>query len=488
LRDTHLLLGGTKNYRIFAMQPQIIWDEFLKIAKEEAGSQVVETWFKAVTLDKINIHKQEVTLKMPNNFVSNWIQEHYMSLLKTHLRRLLNIENIHIIFAAIAKQKPEATPSSPHHTTLVSKPMYQPATIAPPSNTQLIPHTAIKKKEGNSTLNEAYQFDTFVVGPSNSLAHGAAYAVSQSLGTVYNPLFIYGGTGLGKTHLLHAIGREVKRQNKFTRVRYETSDKFMRNFIQSIRFDKAHLFRERYQQIDLLLLDDIQFFSNKEQTQETFFHIFNTLYEQKKQIVLSSDTFPEEIKGLQRRLTSRMEWGLVADMQIPDLETKIAILNKKADSHNIRIDEEVCTFIAQRIHSNIRQLEGALIRVEAFASLTGQKISLSLAKRVLLNFKESKNQPLELTEVATIIAKFYGTTVNEIKSKKRSKDIASIRQIACYFMKKHTAYSLQSIGNFFNGRDHSTIIHAVSKVEKHIEKDRYFAQKIKHLEQEITQR
>jgi len=312
------------------IQPHVIWEEFLKIAREEAGSQVVETWFKAVSLSAINIDRQEITLIMPNSFVSNWIQEHYHSLLVTHLKRLLNTPSVTIIFAG-----PQIEKKAEHvadNGILIPAQTFKPATITKMGSTQLVPHTAPTRPREQQPLNEHYRFDTFVVGPSNSLAHGASYAVSQSLGTVYNPLFIYGGTGLGKTHLLHAIGNEAKKQCPDIRVRYETSDNFMHDFIRAIRFDKAHQFRERYLNLDLLLIDDIQFFSNKEQTQETFFHIFNALYEQKKQIVLSSDTFPEEIKGLQSRLTSRMEWGLVADMQTPDLETKVAILTKNPNN------------------------------------------------------------------------------------------------------------------------------------------------------------
>ncbi len=467
------------------MQPHIIWEEFLKIAKEEAGSQVVETWFKAVILESINIERQEVTLIMPNSFVSNWIQENYHTLLITHLKRLLNTQTIIIIFAGPHNNKKSNNPTP--EVSLSTPTTFRPAVITKmnPASNQLIPHASQNKPKEHQALNDQYRFDTFVVGPSNSLAHGAAYAVSQALGRVYNPLFIYGGTGLGKTHLLHAIGNEAKRQNPDLRVRYETSDQFMHDFIRSIRFDKAHQFRDRYLNLDVLLIDDIQFFSNKEQTQETFFHIFNALYEQKKQIVLSSDTFPEEIKGLQSRLTSRMEWGLVADMQTPDLETKIAILTKKAEQHGIVLDDEVGHFISSRVHTNIRQLEGALIRVDAFASLTGQPISLALAKRVLVNFNEPRPQAIDLHDVALQVAKKFSVTMADLKSKNRNKDVSNARQIACYMMKKLTHHSLQAIGQFFNGRNHSTIIHSINSVEEMCKNDHNFAIKIQRIEEEI---
>ncbi len=474
------------------MHTNIVWEEFLKIAKEEAGSQVVETWFKAVTLETIDSRENSIALKMPNNFVRNWIQEHYHSLLTTHLKRLLNCSTLTIKYLdshnnTTSTKKPEAKSSGHSFTPAILQTSSQ---MTPEENKKeyaITPHKS-KYRSKKNALNPQYHFDSFVVGPSNSLAHGAAYAVSQNLGNVYNPLLIYGGTGLGKTHLLHAIGNAAREVNPQLRVKYETSDQFMHDFISSIRFDKAHQFRERYKNIDLLLIDDVQFFSNKEQTQETFFHIFNTLYEQKKQIVMSADMFPEEIKGLQGRLKSRMEWGLVADMQTPDLETKIAILNKKAELHNISLSQEVSHFIASRVHSNIRQLEGALIRVDAFASLTGQKITLELAQKVLINFQtQPKQSTLQLSDIGQKVAKYFATTMQELKSKKRSQQIAMARQVACYLMKKLTNESLQSIGDFLGGRDHSTIIHAINKIEQLIIDDLSIAQKIKTIKVDLTQ-
>lgn len=469
---------------------QLIWEEFLKIIKQEAGSQVVETWFKAVTMQTWNAEKKTVTLKTPNMFVRNWIQNHYTSLIKTHLSRMLHSEEINVELTC-SKQSKER---SMHRKNII------PASIlhnhTPPTNLpSVIPNrsTAIQAtKMSPGNLNETYTFDSFVVGPSNSLAHAASYAISQNIGTVYNPLFIYGGTGLGKTHLLHAIGNEVKKNNPNANAYYETSDKFINDFINSIRFDRTNKFRQKYQKLDLFLLDDIQFFSNKEQTQETFFHIFNTLFEQKKQIIFSSDTFPQEITGLQSRLKSRLECGLVADIQMPDLETKIAILNKKAEINAIPIDTEVAEFIASRVLSNIRELEGALIRVGAFASLTNQRLTVELAKRVLINLKEygpnnnkHGREAEQLTKVLKILSKNNSISITDLKSHRRQKDIATTRQIAFYLMKKTTFFSLKIIGEFVGGRDHSTVIHAISKVEKKIKTDISFEKKLKQLEQEI---
>lgn len=479
---------------------QLIWEEFLKIIKEEAGSQIVETWFKAVMLEEWNPATTTVTLRVPNQFVSKWIQDHYASLLKTHLGRLLHSSTIRLFFisngqetpvrsiipASVAQASiPITTPSDFKASQLASPESLAYPLSNKPSSTSI---TISKKRSRDSnptTLNENYHFDNFVVGPSNSLAHAAAWAVTQSVGTVYNPLFIYGGTGLGKTHLLHAIGNEAKKNNPNLIVRYETCDRFINEFIHSIRLERSTQFREKYQKIDLLLLDDIQFLSNKEQTQESFFHIFNALYEQQKQIILSSDTFPKEITGLQNRLKSRMEWGLVADIQIPDLETKIAILEQKSDAHGIALHPDVADFIASRVISNIRELEGALIRVSAFATLTNQPISLEMARKVLLNLNEKKKDGVQLENVLKTVAKFFEVSAHEIKSKKRHKDITFVRQITLYLMKKLTSSSLQTIGSFIGGRDHSTVIHAITKVESMLHEEKDLAQKLRQIEQEV---
>ena len=476
---------------------QLIWDEFLKIMKQEAGSQVVETWFKAVSLDKWNAEKKTVTLKTPNMFVQNWIQNHYTNLIKTHLSRMLHSQEINIDLTCDIKQKTSFYPHKKNIMPAEALLNKNENNFNKQQNSRNLPTVIqnktttlqkIKNRIGN--INEEYTFDGFVVGPNNSLAHAASYAISQNLGTVYNPLFIYGGTGLGKTHLLHAIGNEVRKGNPKANIFYETSDKFINDFINSIRFDRTNQFRQKYQKLDLFLLDDIQFFSNKEQTQEMFFHIFNTLYEQKKQIIFSSDTFPQEITGLQSRLKSRLECGLVADIQMPDLETKMAILRKKAKLNNINLNDEVAEFIASRVLSSIRELEGALIRVGAFASLTNQKLTIELARKVLINLKENGNgkngkEEIQLNKVLKILAKNYSVSISDLKSHKRQKDIATTRQIAFYLMKKITFFSLKTIGEYIGGRDHSTVIHAITKVEKQLKTDEHLTKKLKLLEEEV---
>lgn len=471
------------------MQESIIWDEFLKIVKEEEGSQVVETWFKAVIPQTIDPSSGVVILTVPNMFVLRWIKEHYFGLVERHLARLLNTPQISLSLVTEKQLTPQAPAVIPHfvpaRTTLITQNGQEEHEEGTHSPTALVSQQTAKKGRPQTPINPLYQFDTFVVGPSNSLAHGAAYAVSQSLGTAYNPLFIYGGTGLGKTHLLHAIGNEARRRSKDVLVHYETADQFIHKFIQAIRFDKAHLFREQYLKIDVLLIDDIQFLSKKEQTQETFFHIFNALHEQGKQIVITSDTTPDEIQGLHKRLISRMEWGLVADMYTPDFETKVAILTRKAESAAIDLPEDVCHFIAQSVNSNIRQLEGALVRIEAYASLSGQKITLSLAQHVLSHIADKPREAPDLFAVAECVAEAFDFTIADLRSKKRDKDLSAVRHIACYIMKKATPQSLRAIGAFFNGRDHSTVLHAISKVEDALKTDMRLAKKIEKIEKRI---
>ncbi len=471
---------------------QLVWDEFLKLIKQDAGSQIVETWFKAVSMQDWNSATGAVTLKTPNQFVSKWIQEHYIELLKKHFSRLLHVNEIKIIFICSGQEPHQIRniiPASTIQITSNQVHISNPPTIIKESMHQSKALVKIHKKDpfnqNRNNLNENYIFENFIVGPSNSLANAAAIAVVENLGKVYNPLFIYGGTGLGKTHLMHAIGNTAKKKYPNMTVCYESTDRFITEFINCIRFDKADQFRSKYQKLDLLLLDDVQFLSNKEQTQEIFFHIFNNLYEEHKQIIMSSDTFPKEISGLQSRLKSRLEWGLVADIQIPDLETKIAILNKKAEQNKMNLPNDVANFIASRVISNIRELEGALVRVSAFAALINTPISIELAKKVLLNLSNPKTENTSLETVLKIAAKNFDVSVLDIKAKKRHKEVAQVRQIVFYLMKKLTNCSLQVIGSFVGGRDHSTVIHAIVKVETMLSDDLDMAKKIKMIEQEI---
>jgi chromosomal replication initiator protein len=315
-------------------------------------------------------------------------------------------------------------------------------------------------------LNPRYTFDTFIVGPSNQFAHAACRAVAEAPSRSYNPLFIYGGVGLGKTHLMHAVGQYVLQHDPSLKLTYISSERFMNEMINAVRYDRILDFRERYRSVDVLLVDDIQFVSGKEGTQTEFFHTFNALYDAQKQIVLSSDRPPHEIPALEERLRSRFEWGLIADIQPPDLETKIAILKRKAEAEAVPLADNVAIYMAGRIKSNIRELEGSLIRLIAYASLTGREISLELTQEVLRNVIEQDDKAVTIEGIQKYISDYYQLKVGELKSRNNSKSIAMPRQIAMYLSKSLTNASLPEIGRSFGGKHHSTVIHSIKKVEE----------------------
>ncbi|CAM6002345.1 unnamed protein product, partial [Sphagnum balticum] len=469
-----------------------IWQEFLKIAREEAGSPVVETWFKAVACLLWDHQHKTIYLKAPNHFVKDWIVKNYIELLRTHLGRLLNEKLLTIQFV---DKLPEPEPLKSHdpQATII------PAAVissAQPSSLVVTPghgrHELLKgplrtvartdKIQPRHGLNEAYTFDTFVVGPSNSLAYAAAMAVAEKPGILYNPFFMYGPSGLGKTHLLHAIGDSIKKVNKKMVIVYQTADRFVQEFIHAIRFNKTHLFEAKYKNIDILLMDDIQFISHKEQTQEAFFHIFNTLHQKQKQIICTSDALPGDIGGLAQRMRSRLEWGLVADLSMPTLETKIAIVKKKAEIHHEPISDAIAERIARCVTSSIRELEGALIRVLACASLTRQPITQELVDKVLFkNNPYQSRQPLDLPKVVRSVVSYFNITLAELRSEKRDKEISQARHVAFYLMKKYTDKSLKEIGAFLARKDHSTVLHAYEKINSHRQNDNV----LNHLLQEI---
>ena len=341
----------------------------------------------------------------------------------------------------------------------------------------------------NSTLNPKYTFDTFVVGNNNRFAHAAALAVAEAPATSYNPLFIYGGVGLGKTHLMHAIGNAILRKNKKANILYVTSEKFTNQLINSIKDNTSAQFRDKYRNIDVLLIDDIQFIAGKERTQEEFFHTFNTLHDANKQIILSSDRPPKEIPTLEDRLRSRFEWGLIADIQAPDFETRMAILKKKADVEKLNVPNEVMVYIATKIKSNIRELEGALIRIVAYSSLTNREITVDLATEALkdiISNKQNKNITIDL--IQDVIAAYFNLRVEDLKSQRRTRNIAYPRQIAMYLSRKLTDMSLPKIGEEFGGRDHTTVIHAYEKISEGLKSDESLQRTIDDITKKITQK
>lgn len=444
-----------------------IWQEFLQVVTEEVGSRVVETWFKAITLTRWDAASKTVYLKAPNAFIKDWIVAHYSTLLKSHLSRLLSEQRISLLFLDESKVTT---------TQLVQ--------TAPRATSGTI-EQAVTVTASKHVLNPAYQFESFVVGPHNALAYAAALAVADAPGTLYNPLCIYGGPGLGKTHLLQAVGNRVRATNPKARILYQSADRFVHEFITAIRFDKIAPFEKRYREVDVLLIDDVQCIAHKAQTQEAFFQIFNSLYESGKQIVFSSNALPGTIDGVSDRLRSRLDGGLIADLQIPTLETKIAILQKKADAQKESLSDDVAHYIATRVQSNVRELEGLLIRVLAFATLTHQAINLDLAHKVLMrtSIESTRSVALDLPRIADKIAKHYNFSIHQLRSTKRQKTISLARHVGMYFMKKKTDHSLIDIATFWHRKDHSTVIHAIEKIEQLKQADSSFMEELSRLEQ-----
>ena len=343
--------------------------------------------------------------------------------------------------------------------------------------------------EMSSTLNPKYTFDSFVIGNSNRFAHAASLAVAESPAKAYNPLFIYGGVGLGKTHLMHAIGHYILQNNPNAKVVYVSSEKFTNELINAIKDDKNEEFRTKYRSVDVLLIDDIQFIAGKERTQEEFFHTFNTLHEANKQIILSSDRPPKEIPTLEDRLRSRFEWGLIADIQAPDFETRMAILKKKADVENLNVPNEVMVYIATKIKSNIRELEGALIRIVAYSSLTNREITVDLATEALKDIISNKqNKSITIDLIQDVVAAYFNLRVEDLKSQRRTRNVAYPRQIAMYLSRKLTDMSLPKIGEEFGGRDHTTVIHAYEKISETLNNDESLEHTINDITKKLTQK
>ena len=462
---------------------EVVWQNFLKIAEAELGIRAVETWIKAVSFYRYDMTLHKVYLKAPNSFVKDWVQTHYQQLFEVNLKRLLDIDFISIHFFV----GDEVAPSVVVDNTIERSQELVPE-ILPTKKIRPVQYAPAKKIDSNqmiNRLNSAYTFDSFVVGPNNSFAYAAARAVVDKLGRLYNPLLLYGGCGLGKTHLLHSIGNDVLSQNPDAVVLYQTTDRFINEFINAIRFNQMQTFRAKYKQIDVLLIDDIQFMANKDQIQEAFFHIFNSLYDAHKQIVFSSDVLPRDLGGLADRLKSRLEWGLVADLQVPRLETKIAILKRKAFAQNELLSDEAANLIARRAISNVRELEGSLIRVLAFASLTNQPVNIDLITKVLGTEQQSHSVIIEFDAITKVIQKhfFYGLT--ELRSKNRTKDISLARQITMYLMKQVTHKSLREIGEFLNRKDHTTIAHAIQRIDDLRKIDQDLDIRLLNLEKEL---
>src|SRR5687767_10493374 len=422
-----------------------IWDQVLTRIETKVNRHSFYTWFKPTSF--VADGGASITIRVPNALFKDWLTKHYSVVLSEALAEVRR-PGVSVVFVA------EGLPVPP-----VPEPIAAPAE-EPPATPTVAPSTA------PGGLNPRYTFDTFIVGPSNQFAHAACRAVAEAPSGSYNPLFIYGGVGLGKTHLMHAIGHYVLQHEPSLKLTYISSERFMNEMINALRYERILDFRERYRSVDILLVDDIQFVSGKDGTQTEFFHTFNALYDSHKQIVLSSDRPPHEIPALEERLRSRFEWGLIADIQSPDLETKVAILKRKAEAEAVPLPDEVALFIAQRIKSNIRELEGSLIRLIAYASLTGRDISLELTQEVLRNAMDLDERSITLESIQRYVADNYKLKVVDLKSRNNSKSVALPRQVAMYLCKALTQASLPEIGRCFGGKHHSTVIHSIKKIEE----------------------
>jgi chromosomal replication initiator protein len=417
-----------------------IWDQVLARIETKVSQHTFSTWFRPTSF--VADSGTNLRVRVPNALFSDWLTKHHSTVLEEALAEV-NRRGCAVSFVTEDADIPADSRLASEHA--------------------LESEEIVAAKPGG--LAPRYSFDTFIVGPSNQFAHAACRAVAEAPSRSYNPLFIYGGVGLGKTHLMHAIGHYVLTHLTTLKLTYISSERFMNEMINAVRYDRILDFRERYRSVDVLLIDDIQFIAGKDGTQNEFFHTFNALYDSQKQIVISSDCPPHEIPSLEERLRSRFEWGLIADIQPPDLETKVAILKKKAEAEGIPLPDNVAIYIAGKIKSNIRELEGSLIRLIAYASLTAREISLPLAQDVLRNILQNDDRAVTIEIIQKFVSDYYQLKVGELKSRNNSKSVAMPRQIAMYLCKSLTSASLPEIGRSFGGKHHSTVIHSIRKIE-----------------------
>ncbi len=448
-----------------------LWKDTIAQLELNLNPQHFSTWIKPIKL--VKIEQDVVSLEVPNRFVLDWVKDNYCKLIQKVLSDLSAV-NYRLQFSVAG----QARDNLPERIT--------PTDVRVNSANPKADNKARNSNSVEVNLNRKYTFEEFVAGSSNQFAYAAAMAVANNPATTYNPLFIYGGVGLGKTHLVNAIGNAILKKSAHMRICYYTSEKFMNELINSLRYNRMDDFRNKFRSMDVLLIDDIQFIAGKERTQEEFFHTFNALYESHKQIIVTSDKFPKDIPGLEERLRSRFEWGLIADIQPPDIETKQAILNMKAEQNRIVLPEDVTQFLASSISSNVRELEGYLIRIGAYASLTATPISLSMAKEVLKDILVEKNRELSIEEIIKKVSLHYNIKISDIKSSKRLKAVVLPRQIAMYLARQLTSSSYPEIGSKFGGKDHSTIIHAIRKIDKLIVDDYQLRNTLENLKTALT--
>ncbi|HWN08816.1 MAG TPA: chromosomal replication initiator protein DnaA [Pyrinomonadaceae bacterium] len=448
-----------------------LWDTVLRTIKTKLQGESFETWFHPIRFEGIDQSRRLIRLRAPNQVVRDWVKVNYANLIDQ------SFGEVSLGGYSVEWRLPEENLKTP----IPSSPQPPPTDVAAPQvneSSEPVTEVAVSafpvveisppevKPVFDPTLNSKYTFDSFVVGSCNQFAHAASLAVAEAPGKTYNPLYLYGGVGLGKTHLMHACGHAIKQRNPHLRLCYLSSERFMNELINSIRYDKTQAFREKYRSVDVLLIDDIQFMAGKERTQEEFFHTFNSLYELQKQIVITSDCPPREIPTLEERLHSRFEWGLIADIEPPDLETKVAILKRKAETMGVSIPDDVALLIATRVKNNVRELEGSLIRLVAISSLRGLPISKDIVQDAIRNIAgEEDSGVITIPQIQKVVATNYKLTVEQLISKSNSRAIAFPRQIAMYLCKRLTKNSFPEIGRAFGGKHHTTVMHSCEKIQ-----------------------
>ena len=422
------------------------WSRIRSVLERELSERSFKTWFESVKC--LDFTDTQMVLSVPDQYYGQWLKDHYENLIISAMQETVGGKR-DVLYRV--QEQPKESPKS--------------STAAPSEN-----HPVKRAQDAKEfDLNSKYTFDDFVIGPGNRFAHAAALAVCEAPARQYNPLFIYGPVGLGKTHLMQSIAHEIKRRNSDFKVLYISSEKFTNQLIHSIQTRTTQQFRAKYRSLDLLLIDDIHFLAEKEATQEEFFHTFNTLYDAHKQIIVSSDRPPKDISGLEERLVSRFGWGLVTDIQPPDFETRVAILRKKMEKETVVVPDDVSYFIASKIKSNIRELEGALIRVVAYCTLTGQPIDMKIAQEILKDSLREEEQNVSIERIQQVVADYFRIKVADLRAKRRNRAVARPRQIAMYLIRKLTPHSLPDIGEYFGGRDHTTVLHSFNKVSQDVD-------------------
>ncbi len=489
-----------------SLSPENAWNECLEIIRDNISRQSFRTWFAPLKPLKLETEGElhRLTVQLPSQFYYEWLEEHYYSLLRKTVTKVLGPggrlfydvviekDDVEQGYEGASLHLPARHAANEPHTTqapvtrrAVTSPSGRTHEIAaqmaaPVSSPFVIP--GIQKVQVDSRLNPNYTFDRFIEGDCNRLARSAALAIAQRPGgTSFNPFLMYGGVGLGKTHLIQAIGNYVAAGNSGQSVLYVSSERFTTEFVQAIQHNRVAEFSLFYRQIDLLIIDDVQFFGGKEKTQEEFFHIFNALHQSGKQIVLSADRPPKDIHGIEERLLSRFQWGLAADVQVPDLETRTAILNRKSEEDGIDVSHDVLEFVAHNIKSNIRELEGALIRLLAHSTLRKREIDVTMAREVLADLIKETRVTLTIEEIQQLVCDYFSIPEDLVRAKTRKREVVQARQVAMFFSKQLTQHSLKTIGLHFGGRDHSTVIHANQSVENQIETDPKFKSMIEEI-------